>query len=328
MRLLFFQSRIERPYPVTSLSCTLIACCAMFGMIAPLTGCGGSDGDSTPSASPSPSPTVSPSPAPVKRAVTFDVTWAARTRGGFNVGSVNSARSAAFSFYENGVRTATPTAVVRVNRDPRNDSYTATYNTGGDTLNTGERCRVVAVFYANPDQVGSVVAGSDTLAVINRASGVLDDNFSLLGAITRIEIAPTIAFVGETTDVVVTTSNQFGQLVPVSPGSITLEVKTGAEIVSGATGTGPLEPLRVVGIRPGTASVVAKVDGATSAAVPVSVSSRAVVTIAPADPFIRVGTQLALSAPVSNLPGDAGPDGQRVLWSVLTPKDLMRNKMP
>ncbi|MBC7806112.1 MAG: hypothetical protein H7145_08175 [Akkermansiaceae bacterium] len=284
-----------------------------------LGGCGGG-GDDTPQPSPSPSPTASPAPVPVRRTVTFDVAWATRTRGGFNVGAINSARSATFSFYENGVRTATPTAVVRVNRDPRNDAYTATYTTGGDTVDTQQPCLVDAVFYANPDQVGSVVAGVSARSAINPTTGVLVDTFTLTGEVTLVELSPATAFVGETSDVAVTTRNQFGVLLPISPGSITLTVEgTGTNILAVAPGTGPLDPLRVLGIRPGSATIVALVDGARSAPATVNVNSRATVSIAPPSPAVFLDREITLSATVSNLPASAGADGQRVLWSVLTP---------
>lgn len=318
MRLQFFQSRTERSYSVTSISCTLIACCTMLGMVFSLAGCGGGGG-SDPSPSPSPSPSTSPTPTPIKKTVTFDVTWGSRTRGGFNVGSVNSARSATFTFYENGIRTNPPTAVVRVNRDLRNDSYTATFTTGGDQINAREPCIVDAVFYANPDQVGSVVAGVTATATINRDTGVLSETFTLLGEITQVALSPVTAFVGETSDVTVTTRNQFGVLLPVSPGSITLSIATGAENVAIATGTGALDPLRVLGVRPGTATIVATVDGAASAPATVNIGSRATVSIAPPSPAVFLDQSITLTATVSNLPANAGADGQKVIWSVLTP---------
>ena len=319
MRLLFFQSRTERSYSVTSMSCTIVAYCAMLGMVFSLAGCGGGGSDSNPSPSPSPSPTASPSPAPIKKTVTFDVTWGPRTRGAFNVGSVNSARSATFTFYENGVRTPTPTAVVRVNRDDRTDSYTTTLTTGNDQIDAREPCLVDAVFYANPDQVGSVVAGVSARSAINRETGVLEESFTLVGEIKQVELSPVTAFVGETADVSVTTRNQFGVLLPISPGSITLNIATGAENLSVAPPAGPLDPLRVLGLRPGTATITCSVDGATSAPAFVAINSRATVSIAPPSPAVFLDQSITLTATVSNLPANVGAEGQQVIWSVLTP---------
>jgi hypothetical protein len=241
------------------------------------------------------------------------------------VAGVNSARSATFTFYDNGVRTTTPTAVIRVNRDGRTESYTTTLSTGDVQINTSQDCLVDAVFYANPDQVGSVVAGISTFARISPTTGEFVDTtgrpvtFTLNGEITQIAVSPISAFVGETADVAVTTRNQFGVLLPISPGSFALSVATGTENLAVATGNGPLDPLRVTGIRPGVATIVARVDGRESAPATVNIASRASITIAPPSPAVFLGQSTTLTATVSNLPANAGTDGQRVTWSVLTP---------
>ena len=319
MRLLFFRSRTERSFSVTSLTCTLIAFCTMLGTVLSISGCGGGSDDGggpTPGLSPSPSPSASPTP--IQKSVSFDVTWGPRTRGGFNGGSINSAQSAQFSFYEGTDRTNGPKAVVKVNRTANGDSYTATYTTGDSTLNARRICLVDAVFYPQPDQQGTPVAGATMQSHINIDSGKLQDTISLVGEIKNVTVLTTTAFVNETTDVNVSTTNQFGTTIPVTPGSITLAIKTGTENLALVGGTGPNEPLHIRGLRPGSATITASVDGATSSPANIIVDSHAAIVITPSDATVSLEKQITLSAIVSGVPDSAGADGKKVTWSVIT----------
>ena len=321
MRLLFFRSRTERSVPITSLTCTVIAFCAMLGTVLSISGCGGGSDDGgspTPILSPSPAPSTSPIPTPIQKSVSFDVTWGSRTRGGFNASSINSAQSAQFSLYEGADRSSGPQAVIRVNRDANGNSYTATYSTGTSTLNARRVCLVDAIFYPLPDQNGVPVAGATMQSSINLDSGKLENAISLIGEIKNVSVLTTSAFVGETTDVSLSTTNQFGTTIPVTPGSVTLAITTGADNLALIGGTGPIEPLHIRGIRPGTATITATVDGATSPPANITIDSHAIIVITPADAIVSLEKQVKLSAVVSGVPDGSGADSKNVTWSVIT----------
>ncbi len=319
MRLLFFQSRTERSLPVASLTCTVLACCALLGAVLGTGGCGGGHDDGSGNASPSPSPTATPASTPIPQPVSFDLTWGPRTRAVLNAGSINSARSAMFTLYQGTDRLGGIKALIKVNRDTRTDSYTVSLNTGTATLDARQPVLIDAVFYANPDQVGAVVAGASLQSSISKTNGALADSVSLVGEITNVQVFGTTAFVGESSPITINTSNRFGSLIPISPGSLTLTVVTGTDKLSAQPGNGPADPQQVTGLAPGVATLTASVDGATSPPVTINVASRAIVTIAPPNPAVFLTRTLQLTAVVSGLPNGAGAAGQAVIWSVNTP---------
>jgi hypothetical protein len=158
--------------------------------------------------------------------------------------------------------------------------------------------------YGQPGGAAPVVAQGTATAVLGD-SGVLPD-VTLTGTIVAVTIdSGQSVLVNQTKDLTVTAFDSTHSIVPVTPGSIflTLDNTTILNNVGGGA--------TVVGIRPGTQAVTASIDGISSAAIPVNVTSTAVVAITPSNPpVLNVGNSITFTATVYNAPSTG------VIWSI------------
>ncbi|MBC7806598.1 MAG: hypothetical protein H7145_10650 [Akkermansiaceae bacterium] len=246
---------IVRTPPTSSFRAVYYLLACLFLMV-PL-GCGGSDDTPSSTTSPSPSPTVTPTPA--GKAVFMNFQWAARTRNiGVDASRVSSALSAVVRFYPNDGQNTAPIEV-RLNRDPAQpQSYSDRIETGTNT-NGILIYRIEASLYSGANQSGAVVGTTSFLTTVDTATGEMNNSIAVNSVVRGVTLAVPPVGVGRTVDVVVTATDAAGKAVPVTPGSISLAVRSGQDKIAVINGVST-EPFRVQGLNAGSATLTATID--------------------------------------------------------------------
>jgi hypothetical protein len=275
------------------------------GLLALLpSGCGGGGGDTIPT-TPTPTPVgATPTPTPAGTAAfKVKIDWGARSR----VVGLSSALSA---------------RITLVNGDPAGGDISWVVNRPAGTsavLQNYDAPRKAKVgnfilrvdFYANADatpetsKVGFAQASATVLV-----DGSLSVTISTYTGVQSIEIiAGQSVAVGDTLDLAFQAKNSDGNVVAVTRGSVFFAVAADANsgnlsVVNGGSS--------VKGVHPIQATVTASIDGATSPATVVRVTSNASVAVTPISGDLGSEAPLDLTAVVTNAPtGDSD-----VTWSI------------
>lgn len=259
-------------------------------------GCGGGGGGGGDETTPTPSPSASATPPAAPTVVPrVAINWGERSRA---TGGLNSALSAVVRLQ--GASPDGSDLTFTVNRVAATTGYTVSVN-APRVARVGRWFFSVA-FFAQPDGGGGQV-GLAQATVDLTADGALPD-VSAAATITQVELAAGQQVgVGQQKDLAWTARSASGDLVAVTPGSGFFAITSGMERLRVRDG-------QVEGLLPGQAQVVVRVDGATSAATPVQVTSDAVVSIAPSPVAVSIGGMVNFAAQVSGAPNQA------VTWSV------------
>jgi hypothetical protein len=301
-----------------TVAASLAAAAATLSLIS-LAGCGGGGdgGDNNGSPSPSGSPTIGPSASPstptsVTTNYRVNLNWAARSRqAGTGVlgGALSSAVSARIGISRsttvntpNGPEWVAPPFVV--NRQAGPAAYAETVTSPNQvTFRSDEAQYLIVTFHAQPDGGGPLVG----YAILPAAVGA---NSTLLGTVTAVGTIATVEVLGgqqfivdQPADLAVTCKTASGFVIPVTPGSVFPQIAGGGDVVR-------IEAGRVVGTKPGTASVRAVVDGVSSLTTSVTVTSLAVTTVAPATATVSWEESQKFTATVAPAPD------QSVTWRV------------
>ena len=254
---------------------TNVAFAALFCAVPFFAGCGSSSNNNVaPSPSPSASPIVAASPNPLP--VFINLLWGARTRNvGIDASRLSSAQSAQIRFYADGSQTPTPSSTVNVNRDAnRSDSYSVVVPVGAGKVNADRLLLVEGAFYAGADGQGAVVGTVRFTSTVDPVTGEANNSVAVSSTVRTVELSVPAIKVGQTVDAIVTARDAAGNAVAVSPGSI------GAFITNARQNTEPIlalvpvagtEPVRVRGVRAGTTTLTATVDGVQSEPLSVTV---------------------------------------------------------
>lgn len=192
-----------------------------------------------------------------------------------------------------------------IDRAPdNNNAYTDIY-TSPLPVRAGVPIAVSFTLYADPGGSGAVVGvGGATVTMASDGSGI--GTLQVAGVVQTVTVVSGQSVgVGQTTDLIFSARDSGGALVAVTPGSALWQVVRGTDRLSltGSTST-------ALGLLPGTAQVVATVDGIPSSATDVEVTSDARVTITPDGASVMYGHTLLLTAQVANAPDST------VTWSV------------
>lgn len=227
---------LNRTYGLTLLALT--------GLIA--VGCGGSGGNTT---------TVQP------QTQSFQITWPARSAP-TALGAPGSALSAQVAF-TNG---SGPSISVKADRDSTKPSgYTGTYNL--PSAITATSTTVTATFYAGTGETGSVVATAMGTAPVG-SSTISLPGIALTNNITQVVVTPAATKVGASPiQLTFTDYDSKKDIVAVSAGSAKWAVASGSADLS-LTNAGV-----ATAIKAGSPTVTATVDGITSPAATVTISS-------------------------------------------------------
>lgn len=271
-------------------------------LLALAAGCGGSQTTGTNAPAPTPAPTAT--------RVTVPVTWPARSRA---IAAPASALSMTITLA--GAKPEGGDLTFTVNRDPaRTDEYTANHASPSPArLGT---CLLTVGFFAEADgagaQVGTaqamvtVVAASDNSGsgTVTTGSGGTTIVITTRSAVASVEVLSGQSVrVGAKSDLVFTARNESGSILALSPGSALFTVTEGAGSLRFVDG-------QAEGVLPGAARVTATVDGVTSPAQSVAVTSDASVTVTPAAATISIGAAQTFTA------GVTGTGNTAVTWSV------------
>ncbi len=161
-----------------------------------------------------------------------------------------------------------------------------------------------ATFYGDEFVATPIVArGSATVALA--LDGTLPD-VALSGEVATVSVeAGQTAILGEPTALRVQVRDSAGTILVLSEGSFFWELGAGSAFLRFENGL-------AVGLAPGAASVVARVDGVSSASQAIEVRTRLSVTLTPASVTVGPGTVGTFTASVS---GAGAPSG--VVWSIV-----------
>ncbi len=217
-------------------------------------------------------PTATPNALPVF----VNVQWAGRTRNvGVDASRVSSAQSAVLRFYTEGLKTATPSATVTVNRDTnRRVSYSEAVQVGAGKVDANRLLLVEGTFHAEPNGAGASVGTVSFSSTVDKTTGEINNSIAVSSVIRSVVVSVPAVKVGQTAEVSVSARDATGSAVAVSPGSVSLAIANAAKdvdtILEPVTGAGA-EPIRVRGVRVGTTSLTATVDGVSSPTLAVTV---------------------------------------------------------
>lgn len=255
-----------------------------------LAGCGGGDGGGSGSPTPTPggaTPTPSPTPTPTA-GFRVRIDWGARSR----VIGLSSAQSARVIL--EGANPAGGDLMFVVNRPASPaTSVSETYDSPVPAKVGPWFMRVL--FYgerdAHGDNVGFAGASANFLA-----DGSLTATIATYHGISSVRIleGQSVA-VGESRDIAFEARNPNGAVVAVTPGSVFFTIVSGAdnvELVSGGSS--------VRGKRPTQATLTATIDGVTSAAVTIAVTSNLLLAVNPDRATIGSEFPVELTATVTN----------------------------
>lgn len=261
-----------------------------------LSGCGG--GGSAPAPllpPPDPGPT-NPAPTPAARAQ-ITIYWGARSR---NVNAPSSALSAVVTLQ--GAATQGGDISFTINRRTAPGAYSETYRSPVEAR-VGTWALSV-VFHAGEYQNGAVVGRAATVVTI-QADGTGIGAINTVGTIVSVEMAANQSIgVGEKKDLAFSAKNTNGEIIAVSPGSAFFTVAGGGERLRITDGKGE-------GVAPGAARVAAAVDGVSSTAIDVAVTSNAAVSITPGGPInLSINANQKFTARVTET------ENQGVTWAV------------
>lgn len=255
-----------------------------------LVGCGGGGGGNP--APPNPAPPNAPLTTPVR----LSLSWGARSRA---VNAPSSALSVILTL--RSARADGSDLSVTLNRAADPAAYTQSLTTS-DPVVVGT-WRFSARFHAGADGGGAVVGIAEAeVTIAGDGSGIGD--IQTIGTIASVLVPPGQSLLaGETKDLAFTALDAANNIIAVSPGSAFFAVTTGADKLNIGSGQG-------VGVAPGTATVVATVDGKASPPQSVKVTSNATVAVNPPASSVPAGGTQTFAAAVTNAP-DTG-----VTWSV------------
>jgi hypothetical protein len=201
-------------------------------------------------------------PTSERAAFRLGIAWPERTRAVQGIGSANSATIEA----QRGQEISRITVNRPAGLGAKSEEYVAT--TAMPTGNTTFRIRL----YSGPNGQGRVMGRADVIAYLN-ADGTLTRTEG--GPLSDIQLATTVQSVvvasdqtftlGESRELVATALDAAGSVVAVDPGAYSFQVTRGNEFLT-------VTPAGVATAQtPGTATVVATVDGVRSAPEPVRV---------------------------------------------------------
>ena len=283
--------------------------------LIPLTGCGGGGGTTSGTTS-TPTPTPTPTAgAPVAAKVT--IAWNARSRSASRDTSSTvligptAALSAVITLQHGKVDggdlvwtadrdTAAPTSP---NPAAQQETYTA-----GDLAQPGKTYPLIVQFYAQADGQGKLVS-SATATVTVANDGTVTGAYTPSSAIAKIILPTQTIPIGQPADLAFQALDAGGNDLHITPGSVYFLLLSGSANLQLSTSGA------ATGLKPGTATVSAFSDLASSVPTTVTVVSNAVVAITPATgPTITYAQTQPFTATVAPVPPGADPG---VTWTIV-----------
>lgn len=192
---------------------------------------------------------------------TFQITWPARSRDPL-VHNLSSAQSVLVTLSKAGASGAD--VQVRIDRDAtKAESYTGTYTIPQAVKKTATS--MTATFYASTGETGDVVGTATSVVTFNGKSLSLG-SVMVVGKVQQVSVVDpgTLTTTGGTKQLQASATDDQGAAVAVTPGSVTWTLASGTSISLSSDGV-------ATPISAGTSTVVAKIDGVSSAAQSVTV---------------------------------------------------------